>query len=69
MYKIHDGCVVDLREVVAVWSELYSDPKLNSECHLVRVFLKNNSTILTVATYPTKSEADRLVKEVSGIVK
>jgi len=65
MYKIHDGCCLKLEEVVATWSEKYSDPKLDQECYLVRVFLRNNSTILTIANYPTKTEADSLINKIS----
>ena len=69
MYKVHDGCAIVLTEVVAVWSERYSDPKLDADSHLVRVMLKNNSTILTVGSYASKAKADRLVKEISSIKK
>ena len=64
-YKIHDGCHLKLEEVIAIWSEKYSDPKLDQACYLTRVFLRNNSTILTVASFPTKHEADHLVKELT----
>jgi len=65
MYKVHDGCCLELKEVAAIWSEKYSDPKLDQECYLVRVFLKNNSSILTIANYPNKIEADSLIKLIS----
>ncbi len=44
-YKIHDGCSLKLEEIVAIWSEKYSDPKLDQTCYLTRVFLRNNFTI------------------------
>jgi len=62
MYRIHSGCFVNLKEIVAIWSEKYSDPKLDDECYLVRSFLKNNSTILTLANISSKEEADALIK-------
>ena len=65
MYKIHGGCSIKTQEIVALWSERYSDPKLDSECYLVRAFLKNNSTILTLANYESKQKADNLIKVIS----
>ena len=64
-YKIHDGCHLKLEEVIAIWSEKYSDPKLDKTCYLTRVFLKNNSTILTIANFSSKEEADSLVNKVA----
>ncbi|MAF43051.1 MAG: hypothetical protein CMI54_02615 [Parcubacteria group bacterium] len=69
MYKIHNGCSIDVKEVVAVWSEKYIDPRLDSGSYLVRAFLRNNSTILTLANFPSKDEADSLVDKISNIVK
>jgi len=69
LYKVHDGCAIDLTKIIAIWSERYSDPKLDSECYLVRVFLKNNSTMLTIAAHPSKAKADELIKEISEMVK
>jgi len=65
MYKVHDGCFFKIEEIVAVWSEKYSDPKLDQECYLVRVFFKNNSTILTIANFPSKEKADDLIRKIS----
>ncbi len=62
MYKIHDGCFFDIQELCAAWSERYSDPKLDDDCYLVRALFKNNPTILTLANYPSKEEADLLLK-------
>ncbi len=69
MYKIHDGCAVDLKEIVAIWSEKYSDPKLDDECYLVRSFFKNNSTILTLASFSSKEKADNLIKDLREKIK
>jgi hypothetical protein len=65
MYKVHTGCYLEVEEVVAMWSEKYSNPKLDQECYLAKVLLRNNSTILTIATYPTKEEADELISKIS----
>jgi hypothetical protein len=69
MYKIHDGCFFNLKEIVAVWSEKYSDPKLDDECYLVRSFFKNNSTILTLANFSSKKEADDLIEDIHEKIK
>ena len=69
MYKIHDGCFLRLGEVIAAWSEKYSDPKLDDECYLVRSFFKNNSTILTLASFSSKKEADDLIKDIHEKIK
>ena len=61
-FKIHNGCTIDLSEVVATWTEKYSDPKLDSECYLLRTMFKNNSTILTLGNYDSKSKADSELK-------
>jgi len=63
MYKIHDGCFLKIEELIAIWSEKYSDAKLDQECYLVRALFKNNSTILTIANFPYKEEADKLIKK------
>jgi len=63
-HKVHAGCNIDLDEVVAIWSEKYSDPKLDQECYLAKVLFKNNSTILTIANFPTKKEADLLIEKI-----
>jgi hypothetical protein len=63
MYKIHDGCFFDLEDLCAVWSEKYSDPKLDANCYLVRALFKNNSTILTLASFPSKKQADNSVNK------
>jgi len=68
MYKIHDGCFFDTQEVCAVWSEKYSDPKLDDDCYLVRALFKNNSTILTLASYPSKKEADLLLRKLHSYI-
>ena len=65
MYKVHDGCSFKIEELVAVWSEKYSDPKLDQECYLVRTFFKNNSTILTIANFPSKEKADDLIRKIN----
>jgi hypothetical protein len=65
MHKIHEGCSIKLEELAAVWSEKYSDPKLDQECYLVRAFFKNNSTILTIANFSCKPEADALVDKLT----
>jgi len=65
--RIHDGCFLKSEELVAIWSEKYSDPKLDQECYLVRAFFKNNSTILTIASFPCKKKADELVQELTNI--
>ena len=62
MYRIHDGCFFDTKELCAVWSERYIDPKLDDDCYLVRAMFKNNSTILTLASFPSKEQADKSVK-------
>ena len=62
--KIHDGCCIKIHEVVAVWSEMHVDPKLDFSCYLVRVLFTNNPTILTIASYDTKAEADKLVQRI-----
>ena len=69
MYKIHDGCFFSLEEIIAIWSEKYSDPKLNDGCYLVRSFFKNNSTILTLANFSSKEEADDLIKNIHEKIK
>ena len=65
-YKIHDGCHLKLEEVIAIWSEKYSDPKLDKACYLTRVFLRNNSSILTIANFSSKEEADNLINKVTN---
>jgi len=69
MHKIHEGCSIKLEELAAVWSEKYSDPKLDQECYLVRAFFKNNSTILTIANFSCKLEADTLVNKLTLILQ
>mgnify|MGYP003661101592 len=61
-FKIHNGCTIDLGEVVATWTEKYCDPKLDSECYLLRTMFKNNSTILTLGNYNSKNKADSELK-------
>jgi hypothetical protein len=61
-FKIHDGCTIDLGEVVATLTEKYCDPKLDSECYLLRTMFKNNSTILTLGNYNSKNKADSELK-------
>tara|TARA_Y100001963_G_C6500212_1_gene317526 strand:+ start:126 stop:332 length:207 start_codon:yes stop_codon:yes gene_type:complete len=65
MYKVHDGCFFKIEELVAIWSEKYSDPKLDQECYLVRTVFKNNSTILTIANFPSKEKADDLIRKIN----
>jgi hypothetical protein len=38
MNTIHPGCYINLQEVIAMWSEIYVDPKLDSSSYLVRVY-------------------------------
>ena len=64
MIKIHPGCFINLQEVIAMWSEIYVDPKLDSSSYLVRVLFTNNPTILTVGTYRTKEEADNEIRRI-----
>ena len=68
-FKVHSGCTIDLSGITAVWSEKYSDPKLDTECYLVRVMFRNNSTILTLGNYENKEKADDLIKEISKKIK
>ena len=63
MHKIHDGCFFDIQELCAAWSERYSDPKSDVACYLVRAMFKNNSTILTLASFPSKEQADNSVNK------
>lgn len=65
MYKLHNGCYIRPEEITALWSESYTDPKLDSACYLVRAFLKNNSTILTLGRFDEKHEADQVIKEIN----
>lgn len=65
LYKIHEGCCFKKEELTAIWSEKYSDPKLDQECYLVRVMFKNNCTILTIAHSSSKKEADKMIKEIN----
>jgi len=65
LYKVHEGCYLKREKITAIWSEKYSDPKLDQECYLVRVMLKNNSTILTIAHSSSKKEADKMIKEIN----
>ena len=69
MHKVHEGCFFKLEELIAVWSEKYSDPKLDQECYLVRAFFKNNSTILTIANFSCKDEADTLIRKLINKIK
>ena len=62
-FRVHSGCSVSKDEVVAIWSEKYSDPKLDDQCYLTKVFLRGNSTPLTIASFSSKEEADRLIEE------
>ena len=65
-FKVHDGCSILKSEVVAIWSEKYSDPKLDDQCYLTKVFLKGNSLPLTIASFPNKQEADKLIERFLG---
>lgn len=69
MYKAHSGCFFKLEELIAIWSEKYSDPKLDKECYLVRAFFKNNSTILTIANFSYKKKADTLINKLINEIK
>jgi len=64
LYKVHEGCYLERDKITAIWSEKYSDPKLDQECYLVRVMLKNNSTILTLTNSSSKEKADTLIKRI-----
>tara|TARA_Y100000034_G_scaffold59657_1_gene72567 strand:+ start:25463 stop:25669 length:207 start_codon:yes stop_codon:yes gene_type:complete len=63
MHKIHNGCAINVSEIVAVWSEKYSDPKLDRDGYLTRALFRNNSTILTLGIYDSKAEADQLIQQ------
>jgi len=63
MKILHDGCYLMDSEIAALWSEKYSDPKFDSECYIARALFKYNPTILTLANFPTKDEADKFIKE------
>lgn len=62
MKKLHNACFINMNNLAAIWSEIYVDPKFDSSCYIVRVLFNNNPTILTVASYDQKSEADDLIK-------
>ena len=66
LHKVHSGCHLKLDEVTAIQSEKCSDPKLDETCYLTRVFMRNNSTILTIANFSLKEEADSLVNKVAN---
>ncbi len=63
LYKAHSGCYFKSKEIIAMWSEKYSNPKLDQECYLARCLFKNNSTILTLASFSSKEEADAFLEE------
>lgn len=65
MEILHDGCYVDLSQIVAAWSERYSDPKLDDTCYLARVLFRNSSTILTLGKFDEKEEADEFLRELN----
>lgn len=62
MKKVHNACFINMDNLCAIWSEIYVDPKFDSSCYVVRVLFNNNPTILTVASYTQKLEADELIK-------
>jgi len=64
MKKLHSGCYINKDLLIAVWSEIYVDPKLDSSCYLVRALFINNSTILTVASFASKREADKFIRRI-----
>ena len=51
MKKLHNGCYVNTSEIIALWSEKYSDPKFDSDCYLARALFKVCSTILTLGNF------------------
>jgi|TARA_R110000824_G_scaffold142392_1_gene309410 hypothetical protein len=65
MHKLHNGCYIKPEEITALWSERYSDPKLDSTCYLIRALFKNNSTILTLARFDEKQEADQAIEGIN----
>ena len=69
MIKVHDGCYIAIQNITAIWSEIHADPKLDSSCYLVRILFTNNPTILTIASYDSKIEADKLVKRIATYEK
>ena len=66
IYKLHNGCYIDLQEVSAIWSEKYSDPKLDSECYIARAMFRGNSTILTLGNFTNKEEADSFLQRLES---
>jgi hypothetical protein len=64
MKKLHSGCFINKNVLNAIWSEIYVDPKLDSACYIVRVLFINNPTILTVASCPSKKEADKFIRRI-----
>lgn len=61
MNKLHSGCYINKDNLNAIWSEIYVDPKFDSSCYIVRVLFNNSATILTVASYKEKQEADQFI--------
>ena len=66
IYKLHNGCYIDLRELSAMWSEKYADPKLDSECYIARAMFRGNSTILTLGNFTNKEEADSFLQKLES---
>ena len=60
LVRIHTACTIDAEQVVAVWSEMYADPKLDKANYLTKVCFKNGF-VLTVAGYDSKDDADQMV--------
>lgn len=64
MKKLHNGCYVDTSEIIAIWSEKYSDPKFDSDCYLARALFRSCSTILTLGNFEDKESADNFIGEI-----
>lgn len=64
MKKLHNGCYINTSEIIALWSEKYSDPKFDSDCYLARALFKGCSTILTLGNFDDKEGADRFIGDI-----
>ena len=64
--KLHSGCYINTSLIVASWSEIYSDPKFDNTCYLAKVLFINSSTILTLAKFDSKEEADEFLEELNN---
>lgn len=57
---VHSACTIDAEQIVAVWSEIYADPKLDSATYLTKVCFKSGF-VLVVSAYDEKVDADNMV--------